>query len=101
MQRANDSVVFVMDAFTGIYVYYSPRAAALPLPPPADSLLRGLIKRIRTAAPLISPRIVFARAGGGAARYFDRNLIEEKGAAGFSYADFVDFVEAEVVKQFR
>jgi hypothetical protein len=120
--------IFLMDTLTGLYVLYTEKAPAdTPVPPAQDGAflscrktvlsnalltafclfcwcaaeIRKTIKKIKARAPLLTPRVVFARAGSPPARFFDANLLEEADSAGFSYTQFAESVAGAVVLVLR
>lgn len=115
--QASNSPIFVMDTLTGLYCYYVDEKTDVPFPPPQDcglvfmrfalnirvsiraGELRKFVKRTKGKAPLITPRVVFARPNTGNARFFEANLLEEADSMGFNFATFMEAVIADCVAE--
>jgi Sec23/Sec24 trunk domain/Sec23/Sec24 helical domain len=89
--------VFLMDAFTSLYVFYDKHMSDLQLPPPHESKLRQTVSRIKSSTPLVTPRLVYCRADTPQERFFLVRLIEETDNAGFSFADFIHAIAKESI----
>ena len=85
--------IFVVDAFTAIVVYCIDPAYA-PWPPSRESALRGMITELKDSR-VLTPRVIFCKAGEPDARWFNAYLINDAGAQGEdSYDSFLAVVSA-------
>jgi hypothetical protein len=85
--------LFVMDAFTELFVFQPSRAKDMPFPPPTRTPVAEAIKAIKINTPLMSPRVVHVKEDDEAQRArFVGHLIEDK--LGFTFSQFLDTVTA-------
>mgnify|MGYP001066399640 CR=1 FL=1 len=89
--------LFLLDAFTSIYVYYlgGGPEGEIPFPPPKGSLIRKTIDLWKQERH-ITPKVVMTKAGGQEEYLFLKMLIEEGVDGGQSFQDFINVVTREV-----
>jgi len=63
--------------------------------------IRKAIKKLKQVTPLISPKVDFVQAGTPEAQLFERRIIEEPDAEGFSYPSFFNTISADARKALK
>uniref|UniRef100_A0A0D9W4N9 Sec23/Sec24 trunk domain-containing protein n=1 Tax=Leersia perrieri TaxID=77586 RepID=A0A0D9W4N9_9ORYZ len=85
----SESVIFLLDAYTDLVVYYSPTASStIPFPPPR--LLRSKIDRLKQERN-ITPKLVFIHGAHDDTTAFERYLIEDQAVDGSLVASATGF----------
>lgn len=94
--------LFLLDHFTGMVVLLKSNLNSdtqqWQYPPPAQSEIQRLIKRVKSNTPWLTPRVLFCKDGTDLAHLFYSHLLEdtEAGHGGVSYQKFMDDAKEEV-----